>query len=555
MSYNKIIDYLNSQLAGATGIHTEALGAVQEYRDFYDGYTGLASIQGRSEAVTKDVMRTVEGSIPSLVDPFLGKDICVIDSQNAESEEAAEVHQDLINYQWNKKNNPLETTELLARNLMVDGTVWVKVGWSPEGYATMEAVPFESVIPDPSAYKIEDMKWVIYRRKVTVSDILNNPVWFGKHTLESLQPLMPSNDTTYEPDAEMGRDYNYDSGQRALDEIEVFEYYGQYDRNGNGKTEPIVAVWSQNVLLNEFDSPYGEFLPFDNTVYIKQPFSIYGQGMGGLIGHMQTQRSALLRGIYDNMAASNNGTKFIRKGSLDPINHRRLMNHEPVVELNVPSQSSPGDMISDGNFNALPPDVYKMMDDLEVEQENLSGITKYAVGSDSRSLNQTATGVSIISSMSQRRLVFIAQHISGLLGRVFKKWMKMNALLLDLPPVDNLDVYVSAGTAGLVEKKNNDIISMMQAISNMPTGVDPAIMNSLVEELASNMGLDSTSKMIKESAKQGPSPQQQQMQEMTMQIQLEAENAKIQKDKAIANKDNAIARKHTVDAAITSVGG
>ena len=554
---SNLVSYLNAQFEGGSGMHSEALSAVRSYREYYEGKVDIESVDGRSQVVHRDVLRVVEGSMPSLVDPFVASDIAVVEGENAESEPVGALHENLINYQWNKKNNPLETAELLGRNLMVDGTVWTKVGWSKDGYSTVEVVPFEAVIPDPSAYKVEDLKWVIYRRKVTISDILSNEEWFGKHTLESLQSLTTGGNSEYDPDKGVGREDFYSQGQRALEEIEVFEYYGEYDRSGNGKTEPIVAVWSQDMLLNDFPSPYPGFsIPFDNTVYVRRSFSIYGVGVGGIIGDKQTQRSALLRGVYDNMANSNNGTKFIRKGSLDAVNFNRLKRGEKYVELNVPTQMTAESLIYDGNFNPLPTDVYKMLDDIETDEENLTGITKYAVGSDSRSLNQTATGVSIISSMSQRRLVFIAQHISGLLQRVFKKWMMLNAEMLDMPSVEGIDLYVNAGVAGLREKKNNDIVSMIQAISNMPGSVDPKIMNSLIVELAENMGLDTTSKLLKDMKEEGEQNNADDpMKEIAIKMKLEAEQAKIAKDRALAQRNQALAQETMIDASIKSVGG
>ncbi len=557
-----LVDYLNMQLSGATGAHTESMGDVEAYRLAYEANIPQER-KGDSTVVMRDVMRTVEGSIPSLVDPFIGKDIARVESQDAQSEEAAKEHARLINYQWNKKNNPLETVETIARNLQVDGTTWVKTSWDKRGYPTVHSVPFEAVIPDPSAYSVDDLKFVIYRRKVTISEILSNPEWFGKHTLTTLQPLMPSNDTTYEAQTVSGRDDSYDSGQRAMDEIEVFEYYGEYDMKGKGITEPIVAIWSSNTLLNDFPSPYPGFsIPFDAGAYVRKSYSINGVGVGGVIGDKQETRTQLMRGILNNMNRSNNGMKFIKKGALDPTNYNRYITQEPVVELNHNHKEPLGNAIFDGNFNALPPDVYKMLADIETDEENLTGITKYAVGTDSRSLNQTATGVSIISSMSQRRLLFITQHISGLLSRVFNKWIKLNTALLDDPMLQGeFDLYVSAGTAGLEAKKGQDITSMLQSLTAMEGQIDPAITSNLIAELAESYGLDSTAKMIKESNEQQKQNQQQQgqqqqmQQQMVMQIQAEAEQAKIAKDHAIANRNNSLAQETIVDAAIKSQGG
>jgi len=544
---NISIDYLNSNLSGATGIHSEAAGLVNEYREYYDGYVDLNNTPDGSTVVMKDVMRTVEGSIPSLVEPFLGKDIARVESQDAISKEGALEHSRLVNYQWNKKNNPLETVETMARALQIDGTVWTKVGWHIDGYPTVETVPFEAVIPDPSATSIDNMKFIIYRRKVTISDILSNPKWFGKHTLSSLQVLMPGADAQYETNNNIGRDDSYNMGQRALDEIEVFEYYGEYDVDGKGITTPVVAIWSQNTLLNAFDSPYPGFsIPFDNAVYVRRPYSIYGIGVGGIIGDKQTQRSGLMRGIFDNMNRSNNGTKFIKKGALDPTNHERLMRGSRIVEVN--SKDSLANSIWDGNFNALPPDVYKMLADIETDEENLTGITKYAVGSDSRSLNPTATGVSIITSMSQKRLTFIAQHLSGLLSRVFNKWIKMNAFFSTNPILQgNYDLFVYAGTAGVEMKRGQDLTSMIQMLSTMGREIDPKIMMSLISDLARTYSLDATAQLITEAVN---TPQEDPMQGVAMQMEIAAEEAKINKDASIAAKNYAIAQKSQIDTAV-----
>jgi len=54
---------------------------------------------------------------------------------------------------------------------------------------------------------------------------------------------------------------------------------------------------------------------------------------------------------------------------------------------------------------------------------------------------------------------------------------------------------------------------------------------------------------------QGQQQQQQQQQQVALQMQFEAEQAKVAKDHAIANRNNSLAQESMVDAAIKSQGG
>lgn len=390
MEQSSVLDYLNNTLSQAKGYHTSALGRAQDSRSAYAGALYGNEAQGRSSIVMKDIQRTVNGALPSLVEPFISDEIVQIDAESPIDMAGAKKQEALINYQWSKRNRPLDIMEIVGMNLMVDGTSWVMTGWHKDGYPTIDAVPFESVIPDPAAYTPDDLRFVIYRRKVTMSEILSNPQWYGKHSKESLSVLVPNTSTEYEPEATGGREDTFNPDDRSLEHIELFEYYGWYDMDGDGIAEPVLMIWSDNTLLRADESPYpfGP-IPFDCAIYTKIPFSIYGATINDLIGDYQRLRTSLTRGIIDNMANSNNGTKFIRKGSLDAVNMNRLKRGDKYVELNAPAGPQPIDsLIYDGNFNPIPPDVYKMSEDTQKEEENLSGITRYAIGSDSRSLNQ-----------------------------------------------------------------------------------------------------------------------------------------------------------------------
>ena len=567
MDENGILSYLKSALSESTGYHQEALGRVQESRDAYNGRLYGNEQDGYSKIVMKDVARMVNGALPSLVEPFSGDNICEVTSENPIGEEGAKKQTALINYQWAKKHDPLEIAETFAFNTMVDGTAWLLSGWSPEGHPTVRVVPFESVIPDSAAYDMNDLRFIIHRRRVTLADILDNTLWFGEHTLEELNTIQSASYTSeYDPAPQIGREDTFNPDERMLENIEVFEYYGYMDI-GNG-VEPVLCIWADDTLLRATPSPYTKNpIPFDRSIYAKIPFSIYGATINDLVGDYQRLRTSITRGIIDNMANSNNGTKFIKKGALDHVNFNRLMNNDRVVELNSGKDAPMGNVVWDGNFNALPADVYKMLEDTMKEQENITGITRYAVGSDSRALNQTATGISMITSMSQRRLTYIVRHMASALRGVFLKWARFNSELVDtltIPtvdgymemsgyelPSDQIGITLNTPTAGLKEKKQSDIVTTIQSLAPMMQFIGPDIVLDLLAELADTMDLPKVAVQIKMAKQQ----MQQSKGQMDPQQQAEYMEmiAKAEKDIAQAGKYHAETQDKQVETLIKSV--
>jgi len=501
MTDTSILQYLEATLSDATAYHTEALGIVQDSRDAYNGELQGDEDPNWSSIVVKDIKRIVNGAIPSLVEPFMTDTIVNLDTNKAQLVNSLAKSEALLNYQWSNVIDPMATAELAAMNQMVDGTAWAMTGWNKKGHPTVHIVPFESVIPDPSAYDVDDMKFVIYRRKVTISDILSNPKWFGKHTLEDLNVLVPSSTSEYDPVPVPGREDSYDPGNRALEEVEVFEYYGLLDTDGKGIAKPFLGIWSNGKLLRSGDNPYPDFvIPFDRAVYTRKPFSIYGETIEELVGDYQRLRTSITRGIIDNMANSNNGARFVKKNALDSVNFQRLMDNERVVELNVGKDAPVRDAIEYGTFNPLPANVFQMLEDTMKEEENITGITRYSVGSDSRALNQTATGIGIITDMSQRRLTYLTSQLAVMFKGVILKWAKLNAAIITDVTVktprgylqiagpelvgDEFGITMNTPTAGIKQKKQADLTVMMQSLAPLTGLIGPEILLGLLTEMA-----------------------------------------------------------------------
>ncbi len=205
---------------------------------------------------------------------------------------------------------------------MIDGTVCLQSGWNDNG-GSMKQVPIEEMILDSRAKSQKELQFVIRRRLVAVSDIIANPVWYGKQSLESL-----GNIGAYTGGSEYDYtdidDVNYEENERLRELVEVFEFHGMLPVDGCIKN--IVAIFTQHQVLTSRPNPHDK-LQFQFIPYTNRPFCIYGNSLIDLIGDLAVVRSALLKNALSvlNNSSANAGQLFIPIDMLDsPAQKRNL---------------------------------------------------------------------------------------------------------------------------------------------------------------------------------------------------------------------------------------
>ena len=383
------------------------------------------SQRDKSVLMMKDIKRTIEGSIPNICDPFLSNgDIVDVTAKSMSSVMAAKAITKQLNKQFRSVEGFVDTIEGLARDLQESGTVFIKSGWG-DNAATYEQINVQELIIDPSARKLSDCKFIIQRRKVSISDIISNPQWYGEHTLESLAKLMPTVHSEYEPDENDNEDFNFDD--RAREMVEIFEYYGVMDVNGDGKLAPVLAIYSDNMIINFVDSPYPESwkgIPFDSAVYSSKSFSVYGDAISELISDYQKVRTGFMREIINNANNANSSQMASRKGSIDVLNKRKMLKGENY-EYNG---TEPG--IIPAQFNPIPESVFNIVEQFKREQEELSGVSRNNGGVDlENAANKTATAASLAQTNADKRLLQITRHLGSMFESMFKKWIELNQMM------------------------------------------------------------------------------------------------------------------------------
>ena len=88
----------------------------------------------------------------------------------------------------------------------------------------------------------------------------------------------------------------------------VYEYWGNYDIDEDGIAEPIVCAWVGNTIIRLQSNPYPDQKPpFIVVPFNAIPFQMHGESLASVIGDNQKVKTAIVRGVIDNMAQSNNG--------------------------------------------------------------------------------------------------------------------------------------------------------------------------------------------------------------------------------------------------------
>ncbi len=569
-AYNDIVEEVEAWEAEIKGVYIKPSQAM-----------GLGPQASRDESglMMRDLKRIVEGSIPSISEPFLsGSDIVGVTPRDAKSVERADKLEELLNKQFNKGTNRVRLIEGLARDIQEQGTVFIKSGWG-DNMPVVEQVNFKEIIIDPSARSLQAAKFVIQRRKLSISDILANPGWFGKHTLDSLSQLSGVVDTEYDSDANegFGQDTNYNYSDRAREMVEIFEYYGVLDIEGNGVLTPVLGIWNEDLLLRFTESPYPDSWngnPFDSAVYTSRSFNVYGDGIAPLVGDYQKVRTGFMREIMNNANKANQTQIASRKGSIDVANKRKMMNGEDYEYLGA----EPG--IIKGEFNQVPPSVFQILEQFKIEEEELSGISRQNAGVDGIAGSaHTATAVSIAQSNADKRLQQIVRHMQDMFESMFTKWIDLNVMMLrngvvknkvamnrpelytqlgmnqpDMVPVNGMelngkyDLIIQVGTAEQKRIQNQNILMMMQQVQMQANVISPSVSLALLAQLAGNMDmaglssqLSATANSVVEQEKSGQPSEQEQIAKETAMLEMEKLNSEIDENNASAAKDQASA--------------
>ena len=584
MAINKseLLNKLKSDMKAADILRLEWFNKISDYRNQTFGRPYGNEIKGKSQIVSQDIRKQLEWMIPSLADPFLSSpDIIKCNPITWEDVPSARQNELLLNTQFCRKFPRYNFLMKSLKVLAMEGTLVVQTGWDYEDEEVEEMM--ETVVIDPESgeemiimakQKVTKVKknqptavvcrnediyidptcmdnmdkcqFVIHRYETDLSSLRADGRYKNLDQVEKHEGQV--RDNGYYP-----QDHTYFTFEdKARKKMVMYEYWGNYDVNEDGIAEPIVCSWIGNTVVRLQSNPYPDKKPpFIVVPFNAVPFQIYGDSLASVIGDNQKVKTAIIRGVIDNMAQSNNGQVGMKKGSLDIANRKKFLQGN-----NFEYNGDKGDFWQ-GSYNQIPGSAFDVMTLMNNEIESQTGVKSFSGGITGNALGSSATGArGALDATATRRISLVRNIAENLIKPLMRKWMSYNAEFLEAEEIvritneefipikrddltGNIDIDISISTAEDNNAKSQELSFLLQTLGNtMPFEMTQMI----IAEIAKLSRMPDLEKRIRDF-KQEPDPAAQQMQQAEME-RLALENQKLQSEIA---RNNARAGEDEID--------
>jgi hypothetical protein len=503
-----------------------------------------------------------------MTDPFLSTpDVIKCTPVTFEDELAATQNELLLNTQFCRKFPRYNFVNKAARVLATEGTVVIQTGWDYEDEEVAELVETvmvdeygneyiemveqevtkviknqptarvcrnEDIYIDPTC--MDDMdkcQFVIYRYETDMSTLKQD----GRYkNLDKIKSQETARDTMYTPEDTTRFNFEDDARKKLV----VYEYWGNYDVDGDGEVEPIVCAWVDNTIIRLEENPYPDKKPpFVIAPFNSIPFQMFGEALAENIGDNQKVKTAITRGIIDNMAQSNNGQIGVRKGALDQTNRSRLLKGN-----NFEFNGTPND-IWQGSYNQIPGSVFDMMAMMNNEIEAQTGVKSFSGGITGNALGSTATSARGAMDATAMRGAHLVRNVSeNLMKPLMRKWMAYNAEFLEEEEViritnnefvpirrddlaGRIDIDLSISTQEDNAARSQELAFLLQTLGN---NIPFELTQMLMADIVDLHRMPDKAKMIREYKPQ-PDPAQEQAKQLEL-AKLQAEVERLKADAA-----------------------
>ena len=520
-------------------------------------------VDNKSKIVSKDIKKQIEWLIPSAADPFLStSDVIKCTPITAEDTLSARQNELLLNTQFCRKFSRFNFINKAIRVLATEGTLVIQTGWDYEDKEVEEEVEIAIVDKYGNTIirkEIQKVTKVIKNQPTAIvcrnEDIFIDPTCmddmdkcqFIIHRYESdLSTLkadgryknldkIDTNSGGYDPDFDAQDKTEFKFEDKARKKVLVYEYWGNYDVDNDGITEQIVCAWVGDTIIRLEDNPYPDKKPpFIVVPFSSIPFQMYGEALAENIGDNQKVKTAITRGIIDNMAKSNNGQIGIRLGALDLANRKKFLQGK-----NFEFKGTPADFWQ-GSFNQIPGSVFDMLQLMNNEIESQTGVNAFSKGLTGNSLGSSATAArGMLDATALRRLHLVRNIAENLVKPLMRKWMAYNSEFLEEEEVvrvtneeyvpvrrDDLegkvDIDITISTYEEANARSQELGFMLQTLGNsIPFELTQLILSEIVK-----LGrMPELEKALREYKPQ-PDPVQEQIKQLEVQ-KLQLENNKL----------------------------
>jgi hypothetical protein len=466
MSVSEIRALLAAEKADALA-SVNASKLSQSRADAMDYYNGDMSAHmptqpGRSSAVSSDVSDTIDGLLPGLLEIFCGGDEVVqFAPVGPEDVKQAEQETDYVNHVFMNQNPGFMILYTFMKDALLSKVGVVKI-WTEEeeeyeeetylnqtgdALAVMaqdpdieivehtpmpgdvhdvkvrktkkckrhivEPVPPEEFGISRNAKSVKDATYTFHETRTTVGDLIDRGydedqvMALPSETEFSDNNEVQTRDTVDESTASS----NSDTMNKRQRLVVVTEHYLKADIDGKGESciNKIMTGGSQCEVLNRKGKPdieEVEYAPFAAMTPSPMPHRFFGKSVADMVMDIQRIKTALVRGMLDNLYLHNNPRVEVAKSHANENTLDDLM----ISRIGgVVRTAQPG-----GVAWQVVPDItaslYPALQYFDATREWRTGVTRQGQGIDAEALqNQSATAVNQVMSAAQARMKMIAR--------------------------------------------------------------------------------------------------------------------------------------------------
>ena len=424
-------------------------------------------VADRSSVVTREVLETIEWTMPQLMRIFQGgDDVVQFDPQGPEDVPLALQATEYVNYVFNLQNPGFKITYQWIKDGLLQKNGIVKIHWedavekretyelldeeelqlllseddvrvsgdieeetdqhgvtlgynvailraSSEGKTKVENVPPEEFIISMDAKDIQSAPFVAHRPLVSISDLTE--MGFDVSDL----PTGGDDDGQINSDLRLARfEADRTGGQRgthsdAADEtqrqVRLTESYIRVDFNNDGISELRQVFSVGGTVLKYKDSKkYANeevnWIPFAGWTPIIMSHKFYGLSMGELVNDIQKINSQLFRNMLDNQYLAIHGKYAVLDGMVNMDDMQTGTPHGIVREKMAGA-------VRRIDVPQLNPAAFQMLELTQRMSETRTGVSARTQGLDESQLNPNtaATAVNQVMTAAQQRLELIAR--------------------------------------------------------------------------------------------------------------------------------------------------
>lgn len=172
-----------------------------------------------------------------------------------------------------------------------------------------------------------------------------------------------------------------------------------YDGDGIAELRYLMLVGNE-ILANE----NADIIPMACITPRIVSHNHIGRSIEEVVSDLQELKTQMLRGLIDNVYLANNGRYAI---DVNRVNLDDMMISRPGGV--VRTEGDPGGAIMPLQHSSLGQSAMSAVEMVDGIRETRTGVTKYNMGTDAGNLNDTATGIKIISNAANQRIEWIAR--------------------------------------------------------------------------------------------------------------------------------------------------